>query len=80
MANKLVIKNGVATGVYDDRLIPLYEALGVCKILRASTVEFNHDTRQWQARACDRQGTLIASGVTRSEVIKAEIDYLERGL
>ena len=80
MANKLVIKNGIAHGVYDDRLLPLYEALGIPIITRASTVEFDHDQRRWVARRCDRQGSLIASGLTRAEVLAAEVADIEGGL
>jgi len=79
MASKLTIKNGVAVGVYDDRLLPLYMALGSIKIDRASTVEYDHVRGEWVARACDRIGTRIASGQMRSDVIAAEIAFLERG-
>jgi hypothetical protein len=77
MASKLVIRRGIVLSVYDDRLLPLYEAIGVRTITRASEVEFNHDTRLWEAIS---EGRVIASGAVRSEVIKREIEYLEGGL
>ena len=80
MASKLVIKNGIASGVYDDRLLPIYEVLGVPQITRASVVEYDHERRQWVARACDRQGSLIAAAPTRAQAIALEVKALESRL
>jgi len=79
MASKIVIRLGVASGVYDDRLLGLYEALGVPVIRRASDVEFDHDRRCWVARSAS-DGAIIATGRNRAEVIAAEVEFLERGL
>jgi len=50
MATKLIIKNGTAEGVYDDRFRALYEALGVMHIRRASEVDYDDTTGDWIAR------------------------------
>ena len=77
MASKIVIKNGIAEGVYDDRLLPIYKALGShMRIERASEVEFNHDLRMWVARELST-GQVIASAPNRSEVLKREVEILE---
>jgi hypothetical protein len=80
MSSKLFIRGGIVQGVYDDRLLPIYAALGVVQIQRATTIEFNHDKKQWEARLCTFSAPLIASGMRRADVIKAEIEFLERGL
>lgn len=79
MASKIVIKAGVAVSVYDDRFAPIFAALGLhVEITRASDVEFDHDLRKWVA--VERvSGKVIASGINRADVVKAEIIYLERG-
>jgi len=79
MASKLVIKSGIAEGVYDDRLLPLYEALGMPVITRASNVEYSHVLKLWVAVHV-RRGGVIASGKDRREVIAREIEVIEGGL
>lgn len=77
MACKVVVRNGHAVGVYDDRWSSIYDALGVLEVARASNVEFERGV--WVARLAN-DGKVIAALRVRSEVIKAEIEYLERGL
>jgi hypothetical protein len=80
MANKISIRNGVAVGVYDDRLLPIYKALGSKLVVeRASNVEF-HSRAQWWVAYSAKTGGVIACGPNRSDVINEEIEYLERGL
>jgi hypothetical protein len=77
MASKIVVRSGVAAGVYDDRWLPMFEALGCVEVARASVVEYEGGL--WVARL-PGSGEVIASGRIRSEVLRAEIEYLERGL
>lgn len=76
MANKIVIQDGKASCVYDDRFRPLLEALGVMEVERASEVEFNPNSRKWEATLL-ATGETIASGTNRNDVITAEVAYLE---
>ena len=72
---KVLIKpNGDIVSVYSDN-IPASK-LGKSYISRASSVEFNHDTDQWEAKLED--GTIIASGPLRNEVIRNEVAYFEK--
>ena len=74
---KVVIKpNGDSTMVYNDKII--VDKLGKREITRASNVEFNADTRKWEARLPD--GTPIAADFSRDQTIKEEIAYLEERL
>jgi hypothetical protein len=76
MATRIDIRNGVATCVYDDRFRPLLEALGVMEVHRASEVEFNPQTGEWEAKLL-ATGEIIASGINRNDVITAEVTWLE---
>lgn len=78
MATKILIKDGKAHAVYDDRLRPLFESLGLMKVSRASSVEFNAVSGDWVAKAPD--GMVIAWGKKRDEVIQAEVEWLEARL
>lgn len=79
MATKLVIRNGTANTVYDDRWRPILEALGGLQINRASEVEFDPASGDWIATL---PGTtqVIARGRNRAAVIAAEVAYLEARL
>lgn len=77
MASKIVLKDGIAAGVYDDRLLPIYRALGVVAVSRASNVEF--EGGQWVARSVST-GRVLGSSPDRRDAIKQEIEALERGL
>ncbi|NBQ70787.1 MAG: hypothetical protein EBU46_18930 [Nitrosomonadaceae bacterium] len=73
---KLVIGGGWVNAVYGDRLRDL--ALGPLEVTRASNVEFNHSTQQWEART--PAGELIASGPNRDAVIREEVKVIESRL
>ena len=79
MATKIVIRDGVALGVYDDRFRLLMEALsgGPLVVRRATEVEFDEATGDWVATLL-RTGEVIARGRDRSQVIDAEVAFLER--
>lgn len=79
MASKIVLRGGDAEAVYDDRLAPLYHALGVAHIERATDVEYDPGSREWVATHRNT-GTVIATGPVRSNVIKQEVDWLEERL
>ena len=75
MATKIFINKSTVSCVYDDRFRPFFEALGVPVIQRASNVEFNHETQEWEAQLPD--GQTIAKGTNRDQVITDEVKYLE---
>lgn len=77
MATKMVIRDGVATGVYDDKWRILFEAMGPLKVERASEVEYDEGTGEWVARLL-KTGQEIARGRDRNEVIRAEVAWLEK--
>lgn len=73
MATRMQISGGGASGVYDDRWLPLFEALGAPRVERASNVEW--ESGEWVARLPN--GEIIARGRNRAQVIQQEISYLE---
>jgi hypothetical protein len=73
---RLIIKDGCVHSVYHDSLPSL--ALGPMTTTRASSVEFNPVSQEWEAVLPD--GTLIAKGQKRGEVIQAEVIEVERRL
>lgn len=80
MATKIRInQSGIATGVYDDRLIPIYRALGVPVINRASEVEYDQAKQVWIAKDV-HSGAVLAIDENRAECIKQEVQALERGI
>lgn len=78
MASKIVIRNGVATGVYDDRFRPIFEAIsgGQLVVKRATEVEYDEASGDWVATLLST-GKVIARGKDRSKVIEEEIRFLE---
>lgn len=75
MAYKIIVRDGVARSVYDDRFAPIYSALGRgLDVERASDVEFEGGA--WVARLRG-SGRVIAVGPARAAVIAAEVAYLE---
>lgn len=76
MASKIVLDGNTARCVYDDRFLPLLEALGVSSIQRASDVEFDNLSGEWVAT--HRFGVEIARGKNREEVIKQEVEWIEQ--
>ena len=75
MATKIFISKGNVSCVYDDRFMPLLEALGSLTVRRASQVEFDSETHEWAA-FCEN-GKEIARGRNRNDVIAAEVAWLE---
>lgn len=76
MATKLVIRDGLAVGVYSDRWRPILEALGAMQVTRASEVEYEPESGDWVA-TLPGTTTEIARGRNRADVIAAEVAYLE---
>lgn len=75
MASKIVVRDGVARSVYDDRFALIYAALGrSLDVERASDVEYEGGA--WVARL-RASGAVIAAGPVRADVIAAEVAYLE---
>ena len=64
---------GNVHAVYSDKLRGLN--LGNMEMTRASNVEFNAETQEWEART--PTGELIAKGPNRDEVIKEEVKLIE---
>jgi len=79
MASRIVVRNGIAHGVYDDKFFCIFEALGAGTpiIHRATDVEFDRTTAEWVATHI-ASGKVIGRGKNRSEVIKQEVTWLER--
>ena len=78
MASKIAVKGSEVRCMYDDRLMPIFRALGRVSIVRASDVEFDAVSGLWVA--VDRfTGREISRGISRSAVIADEIAYFERG-
>lgn len=75
----MVIHDGVAQGVWGDPWRPIYEALGIPVITRASEVEYEPATGDWVAIHRET-GTEIGRGRIRAEVIKQEVAWLEARL
>ena len=67
---------GKVGAVYSDVLPKL--GLGDMEVKRASNVEFNHGTQEWEARTPDNE--LIAHGTSRDEVIREEVRIIEARL
>jgi hypothetical protein len=81
VASKITIRNGEAIGVYDDRLRPLFEAMGPIKVKRATTVEFEEESGDWVAVLLNEDGSPgkeIARGRLRDKVIEEEVAWLEK--
>ena len=68
--------SGNVCAVYSDRLRELH--LGPMEVTRASNVEFNGSTQEWEAHT--PKGELIAHGVNRDQVINREIQVIESRL
>jgi hypothetical protein len=67
---------GNVTAVYSDRLRSL--DLGPMEVTRASNVEFDSASQQWEARTPG--GELLASGPERDKVIREEVRIIESRL
>ena len=77
MAEVAKVHGSTLRTVYDDRWFSIFSAIGQVTISRASEVEYNHATRQWEARHA-ATGEIIARGDNRAAVIADEVKWLER--
>jgi hypothetical protein len=74
---KFVIdKDGTVNAVYSDEIKKMN--LGRFEVARASNVEFNVETQEWEART--PAGVLIAKGPSRDQVIRDEVAVIEAQL
>jgi len=71
----LIIKDNTIECVYSDNL-PLSE-LGDLKVNRASSVEFNNETKMWNVIIKNK---VLYSNKNRNESIEWEIEYLQNYL
>lgn len=79
MASKIIIDGDRIFGVYDDRLRPLYDLLGInLSVKRASRVDFDHTSGDWVASL--PSGREIARCKEREKAIALEVEYLEARL
>lgn len=76
MATRLRIVGGAAVMVYDDRWREIARAIGAPTVVRASEVEYDHETGEWFAVYLPT-GEVIARGPDRGEVIRTEVKWLE---
>ena len=76
MASKIHISGGKVEAVYDDRFLPLFQALGTMTVTRATEVEFDHESKEWIATHIATK-QVIARGTNRSQVIQDEVKWLE---
>lgn len=82
MASKISVGPGGIEGVYDERLAPLYLALGHVEIKRATHVEprVTDAGIVWDATHIET-GTVIATGVaSKAEAVALEVAWLEARL
>jgi hypothetical protein len=76
MAAIAKVRSGELRTVYDDRWAGILSAIGKVTIERASDVEYDHGAGEWVATH-HATGVVIARGANRSEVIAAEVRWLE---
>lgn len=69
---------GIARAVYTEEF-PLQE-LGTLTATRASTVEHNATTQQWEVRLATEPDTIAYSHASRSECIRWEVAHLNAEL
>lgn len=67
---------GTIQAVYSDKIKNMN--LGKLEVSRASNVEFNAKTQEWEATTLS--GELIAHGPSRDDVIKEEVRIIESRL
>ena len=80
MASRIVIRGGETRCVFDPRLLPLLERLGVSSVARATDIEPDLERGEYVA-TFRTTGQEIASGPLtgdRSAVIAQEVRWIER--
>lgn len=65
--------------VHDDNLAALLSE-GDARIVRASNVEPNPDTLQWEADLAPIHGPLLTGFASRGEALAAEVQWLNQNL
>lgn len=75
----VVLSGSKAVAVYNDALLPLFEALGMTDAVRVSNVEYDPAAEQWVAELV-ATGEVIARHQFRDECLKLEVEYIERRL
>jgi hypothetical protein len=68
--------DGRIHGLWDDTID--FREVGECRVERASSVEFNNDTKKWDIHLAD--GTYIGSEDSRAMAIQWEVEYLQERL
>ena len=68
--------DGTGHAVYTEAL-PLAQ-LGQLSMKRASTVEYNEATQQWEVRLASEPNTVAYSHSSRAECIRWEVETLNR--
>jgi hypothetical protein len=68
--------DGTIHGLWDDTID--FREVGECLVERASSVEFNNDTKKWDIYLAD--GTYIGSEDSRGAAIDLEVSYLQERL
>jgi hypothetical protein len=79
MLNEIVLvidQSGNIRGLYTEVID--FESVGEVSVHRASSVEFNNNTKMWDVYLAD--GTYLCSEKTRSEAIDSEVQYLQARL
>jgi hypothetical protein len=70
--------DGTARAVYTEEL-PLAD-LGTMTIKRASTVEFNPATQQWEVRFTQDPGNVVYASPSRAACVRWEVEQLNAAL
>jgi len=73
----VIITGSKAEAMYDDVLMPIFKALGVVDVKRASHIEW--DGHEWVATFIET-GEVIARGESRQGVVELESDWIQRRL
>ena len=74
-----ITPNGQILTMYSDDKLNKLQRLGDISISRASNVEFNHVSKEWEARDT-KSNNLLASHTSRSEALKGEVVAIEKEL
>ena len=73
-ATLTIDQQGTITGLYTE-LIELHQ-LGRLEITRATTIEFNASTQQWEVK--DAAGAILHSDASRSRCLAWEVEHFNR--
>ncbi len=73
-ATLTIDQQGTITGLYTE-LIELHQ-LGRLEITRATTIEFNGSTQQWEVK--DAAGVILFTNPSRSRCLAWEVEHFNR--